>query len=408
MLPTDTVVRDRADAFDVDAVARLLAAKGRSRRTPVPVMVPSPTHPGRPVRPRERGRDRARRGLLAGRRSPWWPELRPSLAWDLGDTAGTVSVRMPLHPVALELLRPDRAAGGHGREPTGARGTGRRPTRPSSRSGEHAARGGARRRPEPRPGRQHHRRPDRRGSPARARGGHRRRPRCASVVPDLEVLRVTGGTPSTACSSCAPATSAGRRWASGSCVTSCVERAVRPRRHRRSTSAGTYPGHAGEPMQPGAAAVMGERGIEHDDFRPRRSPRTSCARHDLDPDRRALAPRRRGAASTPAACDRTFTLRRVRSAVDALDHDAAVGRRSQGATRLADAGRRARRTRTSSPPPVRRSDDIDDPYALPVERVPALRRADRCRTRATVVRADRPPCGRRLRDTAATRTEESA
>jgi len=29
----------------------------------------------------------------------------PSLAWDLGDTRGTVAVRMPLHPVALELLK---------------------------------------------------------------------------------------------------------------------------------------------------------------------------------------------------------------------------------------------------------------------------------------------------------------
>ena len=29
----------------------------------------------------------------------------PSLSWDLGDTRGTVMLRMPLHPVALELLR---------------------------------------------------------------------------------------------------------------------------------------------------------------------------------------------------------------------------------------------------------------------------------------------------------------
>jgi tRNA threonylcarbamoyl adenosine modification protein (Sua5/YciO/YrdC/YwlC family) len=29
----------------------------------------------------------------------------PSLAWELGDTRGTVMLRMPLHPVALELLR---------------------------------------------------------------------------------------------------------------------------------------------------------------------------------------------------------------------------------------------------------------------------------------------------------------
>jgi tRNA threonylcarbamoyl adenosine modification protein (Sua5/YciO/YrdC/YwlC family) len=29
----------------------------------------------------------------------------PSLQWDLGDAAGTVMLRMPLHPVAIEVLR---------------------------------------------------------------------------------------------------------------------------------------------------------------------------------------------------------------------------------------------------------------------------------------------------------------
>jgi L-threonylcarbamoyladenylate synthase len=32
-------------------------------------------------------------------------EHAPSLSWDIGDTDGLVAVRMPLHPVALELLR---------------------------------------------------------------------------------------------------------------------------------------------------------------------------------------------------------------------------------------------------------------------------------------------------------------
>jgi len=30
---------------------------------------------------------------------------QPSLSWDLGEAAQTVAVRMPLHPVALEVLR---------------------------------------------------------------------------------------------------------------------------------------------------------------------------------------------------------------------------------------------------------------------------------------------------------------
>jgi tRNA threonylcarbamoyl adenosine modification protein (Sua5/YciO/YrdC/YwlC family) len=42
----------------------------------------------------------------------FWPgalslvvQQAPSLQWDLGDAAGTVMLRMPLHPVAIELLR---------------------------------------------------------------------------------------------------------------------------------------------------------------------------------------------------------------------------------------------------------------------------------------------------------------
>jgi tRNA threonylcarbamoyl adenosine modification protein (Sua5/YciO/YrdC/YwlC family) len=42
----------------------------------------------------------------------FWPgaltiivEQSPTLQWELGDTGGTVAVRMPLHPVALEVLR---------------------------------------------------------------------------------------------------------------------------------------------------------------------------------------------------------------------------------------------------------------------------------------------------------------
>ena len=41
----------------------------------------------------------------------FWPggltlvvEHAPSLAWDLGDARGTVAIRMPLHPIALDLL----------------------------------------------------------------------------------------------------------------------------------------------------------------------------------------------------------------------------------------------------------------------------------------------------------------
>src|SRR5690242_9855674 len=104
VLPTDTVYGIGADAFDNAAVAALLSAKGRGRNMPVPVLVGSwhtidglvYTVP-----------DSARELIQA-----FWPgalslvvRQAPSLQWDLGDAHGTVMLRMPLHPVAIELLR---------------------------------------------------------------------------------------------------------------------------------------------------------------------------------------------------------------------------------------------------------------------------------------------------------------
>lgn len=104
VMPTDTVYGIGADAFNGTAVASLLAAKGRGRDMPVPVLVGSwhtidglvysvPT---------------AARELIRA----FWPgalslvvRQAPSLQWDLGDAHGTVMLRMPLHPVAIELLR---------------------------------------------------------------------------------------------------------------------------------------------------------------------------------------------------------------------------------------------------------------------------------------------------------------
>ena len=103
VLPTDTVYGLGTDAFSPSAVAALLAAKGRGRDMPVPVLVPSPkTLPGIAVLPGGAGQRLV---------DAFWPggltvvcTAQPSLDWDLGDARGTVAVRMPLHPVALELL----------------------------------------------------------------------------------------------------------------------------------------------------------------------------------------------------------------------------------------------------------------------------------------------------------------
>ena len=103
VLPTDTVYGIGTDAFSPEAVAALLQAKGRGRDTPVPVLVGSPrTLPGIATELSD---------TASALVDAFWPgaltvvcRAQPSLRWDLGETAGTVAVRMPLHPVALELL----------------------------------------------------------------------------------------------------------------------------------------------------------------------------------------------------------------------------------------------------------------------------------------------------------------
>ncbi|MFI5760318.1 MULTISPECIES: L-threonylcarbamoyladenylate synthase [unclassified Streptomyces] len=103
VLPTDTLYGIGADAFSAEAVGDLLAAKGRGRSMPTPVLIGSPN---------------TLHGLVTDfSEQAWelvdafWPgaltlvaKHQPSLAWDLGETGGTVAVRMPLHPVAIELL----------------------------------------------------------------------------------------------------------------------------------------------------------------------------------------------------------------------------------------------------------------------------------------------------------------
>lgn len=104
VLPTDTVYGIAADAFDSAAVADLLRAKGRGRDMPVPVLVGSwPTIDGLTASVPPKARDLIR---------AFWPgavslvvHQARTLAWDLGDARGTVMLRMPLHPVTLELLR---------------------------------------------------------------------------------------------------------------------------------------------------------------------------------------------------------------------------------------------------------------------------------------------------------------
>jgi len=103
VLPTDTVYGLGADAFSPSAVRRLLAAKGRGREMPPPVLV---------------GTVRAATALVEDLGADgqalideFWPggltivcRAASTLSWDLGDSKGTVAIRMPEDKVALELL----------------------------------------------------------------------------------------------------------------------------------------------------------------------------------------------------------------------------------------------------------------------------------------------------------------
>jgi tRNA threonylcarbamoyl adenosine modification protein (Sua5/YciO/YrdC/YwlC family) len=103
VVPTDTVYGIAADAFDPDAVQRLLDAKGRTRQSPPPVLI--------------KGQDTLAAltddvpDLVRPLLDEFWPggltvvfHAQPSLLWDLGETRGTVALRQPSNKLVLELL----------------------------------------------------------------------------------------------------------------------------------------------------------------------------------------------------------------------------------------------------------------------------------------------------------------
>jgi tRNA threonylcarbamoyl adenosine modification protein (Sua5/YciO/YrdC/YwlC family) len=103
VLPTDTVYGVGADAFAPDAVVAVLTAKGRGRDMPLPVLIPNQeTVDGLASYVPDYARD-----LMKA----FWPgpltlvlHSQGSLLWDLGETNGTVALRMPNSDAALRLL----------------------------------------------------------------------------------------------------------------------------------------------------------------------------------------------------------------------------------------------------------------------------------------------------------------
>ena len=104
VLPTDTVYGIGADAFSAFAVNALLEAKGRGRQSPPPVLIPSlDTLRALTSNPP---------AVAFKLAEKFWPgaltlilHAQPSLSWDLGETKGTVALRIPNDEVTLALLK---------------------------------------------------------------------------------------------------------------------------------------------------------------------------------------------------------------------------------------------------------------------------------------------------------------
>lgn len=104
VLPTDTVYGVAADAFSPEAVQKLLDAKGRGRQSPPPVLIPNvATLAALAAEPN---------ASITALAEAFWPGAltivtlaNPSLSWDLGETGGTVALRIPNQALTLELLQ---------------------------------------------------------------------------------------------------------------------------------------------------------------------------------------------------------------------------------------------------------------------------------------------------------------
>lgn len=102
--PTDTAYAVLADAFQPLATRRVFEAKGRTRHVPLPVVIRSP---------------RQAVGLVEGIPEPaerlmasYWPgpltlvlPAAEGLTWDLGESRGTVMLRMPADELITSLVQ---------------------------------------------------------------------------------------------------------------------------------------------------------------------------------------------------------------------------------------------------------------------------------------------------------------
>jgi len=102
VLPTDTVYALVADAFQTDATQRLLAAKGRGRLYPVSIMIRNPRQVIGLASDTPEIAERLMASYWPGPVSIVLPE-QPEMPWDLGNTEGAVTLRMPADDLLLAV-----------------------------------------------------------------------------------------------------------------------------------------------------------------------------------------------------------------------------------------------------------------------------------------------------------------
>jgi tRNA threonylcarbamoyl adenosine modification protein (Sua5/YciO/YrdC/YwlC family) len=103
VIPTDTVYGIAANAFSAEAIQALLDAKGRGRQSPPPVLIANLNM--------ARALVEVLPEAAVKLAETFWPgaltmifRAQPSLQWDLGETKGTVALRVPDHKIALALI----------------------------------------------------------------------------------------------------------------------------------------------------------------------------------------------------------------------------------------------------------------------------------------------------------------
>lgn len=113
VMPTDTVYGIATVPFAPAAVQRLQGAKGRGEDFPPPVLVSGSETLGELLyRPQVFGAPAPQYDLACKLAQEFWPgpltiiaQANPKLGWNLGKTGGTIALRQPNHPVALQILK---------------------------------------------------------------------------------------------------------------------------------------------------------------------------------------------------------------------------------------------------------------------------------------------------------------